>query len=58
MRKEAKEEGRQGEVSRYKVPRGNCLHCGRRINAHDYWFWWIRHYHRGCKIEAREVGEK
>ena len=45
-------------MSKYDVPRGNCLWCGRHITAHDYWFWWLRRSHRHCKLEMKEQGEK
>ena len=50
-------QGGDDAVTVYDVPRGNCRYCGHPINTRDYWFWWLRQYHRKCKVRMRKVRE-
>lgn len=38
----------------YDLPRANCRWCGMRIDTRDYWFWWLRRWHRICRFDYRE----
>ena len=61
MWQEAKEEeGRQGQVKtkvriggRY-MQRGVCSWCHLEIGTYDYWFWWLRRFHRVCRKHMAE----